>query len=393
VTTASARPASDLARGTELEPRIGEVLAAKRLRRQTYPYTPRTVDDVVAGVSALMRASGVEDFAISDVRRMAGGASKEQFSFTARIGGDDPERLVLRQDPREGIVETCRYREAELFRALAGIVPVPAIRFIDGDGTHLGQPGIVTSFVDGVTKPPSNENVVSGLGTAFTREWRAKLVGQFVDCLVKIHDFDWRTADLPHFQAPTAHPAQAARWQINWWSRVWHEDHIDPVPLMTLAERWLRQRLPEVAVDSRDMVLVHGDYRTSNFMFDAESGTFTAILDWELAHLGDFHEDLGWTVQRLLAGAAESGQVLVCNLLTREDLLERYQAATGRKVDPGKLAFYEVLAAYKTAAITVATGHAAAVRGNSHQDVLLAWLTMVGPALLSEIARMIEQES
>jgi len=59
---------------------------------------------------------------------------------------------------------------------------------------------------------------------------------------------------------------------------------------MTLAEQWMRDRLPE----TDDLVLLHGDYRVGNFLFDAESGQFNAVLDWELAHIGDFHEDLGW---------------------------------------------------------------------------------------------------
>src|SRR5581483_11928441 len=150
---------------TDIEPRVAELLASKRVRRETFPYDPCTPDGVVSGVGALMRASGVTDFEITDVQRMAGGASKEQFSFTARIDGGEPERLVLRQDPPESIVETCRYREDELFRALAGTVPTPATRCTDGDGAHLGQPGILTTFIDGVTQPPASSNVVSGVGT------------------------------------------------------------------------------------------------------------------------------------------------------------------------------------------------------------------------------------
>ncbi|HEY9415835.1 MAG TPA: phosphotransferase family protein [Pseudonocardia sp.] len=378
-------------RGADIEPRVSELLAAKRVRRETFPYTPCTPDGVVSGVGALMRASGVADFEITDVQRMAGGASKEQFSFTARVDGGAPERLVLRQDPPESIVETCRYREDELFRALAGIVPTPTTRFIDGDGTHLGQPGLVTTFIDGVTKPPASSNVVSGVGTAFSDEWRAKLVPQFIEHLVAIHDVDWRAADLPHFQPPTGYPEQTAQWQVNWWAQVWRDDRTDAYPLITVAERWLRQRIPsiDVSTDSRDLVLVHGDYRTGNFMFDADTGRFTAVLDWELAHLGDFHEDLGWIVQGLFAGPAEDGKQLACSLLTREDLISRYEAATGRTVDPAKLAFYEMFAAYKLAVMILGTGHSASIRGNNHQDVMLSWLTTVGHTFLGEIARML----
>ncbi|HEY2206364.1 MAG TPA: phosphotransferase family protein, partial [Pseudonocardia sp.] len=208
--------------------------------------------------------------------------------------------------------------------------------------------------------------------------------------LARIHAADWRAADLPHFGAPTAHPRHAALWQVNWWARVWRDDMIDPYPLVTLAEEWMRARLPETSPE--DLVLLHGDFRTGNFMFDPDSGRFTAVLDWELSHLGDFHEDLGWIVQRLFAGPVEDGQVLVCSLLTREELITRYEAATGRTVNRRTLAFYELLAAYKCTVMNIGTGYSAASRGHNHQDVLLSFLAPVAHTFLGDIARIIEQE-
>lgn len=371
-----------------LEPRVAELLDAKIARREQGPYQPLSVHDVIERVSALLQASGVTEFSLSGIQRMPGGASKEQFSFTIAVPDHRPEQLVLRLDPVESVVETCRYREDEAFRAFSGIVPTPTTRFLDGDGTYLGQPGIITNFIGGVTKPPSDGIVVSGVGTAFTPEWRARLVPQFIDNLTKIHALRWQDANLAHFQIPDAHPAEAALWQVNWWSRVWREDCVDPYPLITLAEQWMRDRLPH----TDELVLLHGDYRTGNFMFDEQSGQFTAVLDWELAHIGDYHEDLGWIVQRLFAGASQDGEVLVCNLLTREELIGRYESATGRRVDHHKLVFYEMLAAYKCAVMNLGTGYSAAIRAHNHQDVLLSWLTPVAHTFLGEIARILEQE-
>jgi aminoglycoside phosphotransferase (APT) family kinase protein len=375
----------------DLEPRVAQLLDAKLRRHSDGPYRPKTTDQIVAALEALLRAHGMTDFELSEVHRMAGGASKEQFSFRLRPAGGEPERMVLRMDPCESIVETCRYREAELFALLAGSVPVPTTRFLDGEGTHLGQPGIVTDFIDGVTSPPASGTVVSGVGTAFTDEWRHRLVPQFVDNLARIHAHDWRSAELPHSQAPVGHPRQAALWQVNWWARVWRDDLVDPYPLITLAERWMRERLPPAAPG--DLVLLHGDYRTGNFMFDPDSGQFQAVLDWELAHIGDFHEDLGWIVQRLFAGPAEDGRVLVCSLLERDELISRYESATGRTVNRRTLAFYELLAAYKCAVMNLGSGYSAAIRGHNHQDVLLSFLAPVAHVFLTEIARIIAEES
>ena len=375
----------------DLEPRVAQLLDAKLVRRDQPPYRPLTADQVIERVSALLTARGVTGFVLQDVRRMAGGASKEQFTFTLRADGQEPEQLVLRMDPPESIVETCRYREVEVFAALAGIVPTPTARFLDGDGSHLGQPGVVTSFVHGVTKPPASTGVVTGVGTSFTAQWRAHLVPQFIDNLAAVHGHPWRAGDLPHFSAPDQHPRQAALWQLNWWARVWRDDMVDPYPLITLAELWMRDRLPEVAAE--DLVLLHGDFRTGNFMFDPDTGRFTAVLDWELAHIGDFHEDLGWILQRLFAGPAEDGQVLVCNLFTRDELISRYEQATGRTVNRRTLAFYELLAAYKCTVMNIGTGYSAAARAHNHQDVLLSFLAPVAHTFLADIARIIEQES
>jgi aminoglycoside phosphotransferase (APT) family kinase protein len=377
------------ANGADIEPRIRQLLDEKLVRREKGPYRVLNDADVSARLDALLRARGVTGSRVEGISRLAGGASKEQFLFTLVTPGG-AEKMVLRMDPMEGVVETCRHREAELLTAFDGVVPVPQVRFVDGDGLALGQPGMVTSFVSGVTKPPvQSKVVVSGVGTSFTPEWRERLVPEFIENLARIHRFDWRKADLPHFQAPVAYPTQAALWQLNWWTRVWAEDHLKAYPLFALGERWLRARLPTCD----DPVVVHGDYRTGNFMFDPETGKTTAVLDWELAHLGDFHEELAWTVQRLFAGPAEDGKTYICGLMTREDFLSQYEAATGRKVNRRTLAFYEVLGAYKCAAQLLGSSLAAAVRSNNHQDLLLTWLVPLGHTFLAEMARIIEEEN
>lgn len=72
------------------------------------------------------------------------------------------------------------------------------------------------------------------------------------------------------------------------WHRAWEEDRVEALPLVTLAAQWLRDNAPSVDRIS----IVHGDYRVGNFLFDPKDGRFTAIMDWELVHFGDRHEDL-----------------------------------------------------------------------------------------------------
>jgi aminoglycoside phosphotransferase (APT) family kinase protein len=371
----------------DLEPRIAYVLERKmRHREQRGPYSARTLEQVTQQLQCLFAAEGFGGVRISNLGRMTGGASKEQFVFTLMHEGiGTPERLVLRMDPTMSAVETCRGREAQVLAAMAGVVPAPPVRYVDADGLHLGQPGLITEFVPGVTRPSDmSGQAVSGIGIHFGR-WTSIIAPQFVGNLAKIHLFDWRTADLPYFDAP-APGTQAALRQVNWWARVWEQDLVEPMPLMTLAERWLRENAPTCP----DPVLTHGDYRVGNFMFEEPSGQISAILDWELAHIGDFHDDLAWSMQKLF-GRRENGEVLVSGLLPKRAYLEQYSALTGKKIDPEVLHYYQVLNAWKCAALELSTSCYGARAGQSHQDLVLAWIAATGSVFMFQLAELLKE--
>jgi aminoglycoside phosphotransferase (APT) family kinase protein len=371
-------PAAKLSRD-DLEPRIHEILEAKKSRRLTGPYSARTESQVTASLGRLYEGKAK----VSSVRRLSGGASKEQFVFTL---DDNPNRkLVLRLDPLEGILETCRYRESEVMRALHGTVPVPRIIHVDGEGDLLGQSGIIVEFVSGVAKPPEAQAAVSGLQTHFSDAWVARLAPQFMNYMVLIHGFDFRKASLPHFDVPDAHSLQPALWQVNWWSKIWRDDALDACPMIALTEEWLRRNLPPCD----DPVLLHGDYRTGNYLFDAETGAMTSVLDWELAHVGDFHEDIAWNLQPVFAQRGDDGQLRYSGLFRRDEFIHAYEAASGRKVVPSTLLFYDVLNAWKAAIIDLSTCLITARDGNNHQDILLSWLACSGHTHLEHISTIL----
>ncbi|WP_324740289.1 phosphotransferase family protein [Tsuneonella sp. CC-YZS046] len=335
----------------------------------------------------LSRLLAEEGGAISDVRRMSGGASKEQFLFIYD-GPRGREQLVLRMDPLEGLLETCRRREAQVLRAMRDVVPVPEVLYVDADGSALGLPGLVTSFVSGVAKPPQAAASVSGLRTDFDEGWRALLAPAFMDNLIRIHGFDFRSADLPDFAVPDADPLQPALRQVNWWALAWRDDVVDAFPIMAIAEGWMRENLPAC----NEPVLVHGDYRTGNYLFDPEDGRVTAVLDWELAHIGDFHEDLAWNLQPIFANKGEDGRERISGLFTREDFLEGYERHSGRVIDPKTLHFYNVLNAWKCAVIDLSSCLTAARDGNNHQDVLLSWLATSAHMVLDHLAELLAED-
>ncbi|WP_245653840.1 phosphotransferase family protein [Novosphingobium rosa] len=372
----------------EIEPRIRHVLDRTLRLRSSGPYRPKSAPEVAAMLGNFLTARGLDRPVITEVERMAGGASKEQFAFTLRHAGRQaPERLILRMDPLEAISQTCRGREAEVQQKIAGTLPVAKVRHVDADGDVLGQPAVILDFVHGVTEPTvSSGKGVSGMGSHLG-DLAASLAPQYIHALAATHRFDWRAQDWTFFAAPPPGTLQAAIWQVNWWSRVWWDCLVEPVPIVTLAERWLRENAPVCEAP----MLVHGDLRMGNFMFEEASGTFTAILDWELAHIGDFHEDIAWTMQKLFGSWREDGVFLVSGLLPRQQFVEHYQQASGNIIDPVRLRYYEVLNAYKCAVMDLGQAMRASIEGNNHQEVVLTWLGSAGAVFLGDIVRLLRE--
>jgi aminoglycoside phosphotransferase (APT) family kinase protein len=342
----------------------------------------------MAMLTRFFAAKGLENAGISDIERMAGGASKEQFAFVLRHAGNaQGERLILRMDPLEAISQTCRGREAEVQAAIAPVLPVAPVHYVDADGDLLGQPALIIGFVHGVTEPSESRGKgVSGMGSELG-ELAARLAPQYVNALAATHRFDWASQPWRYFDAPRSHSNQAAIWQVNWWSRVWWDCLVEPVPVITLAERWLRENAPVCDAPA----MVHGDLRMGNFMFEEPSGDFTAVLDWELAHIGDFHEDIAWTMQKLFGTRREDGVFLVSGLLPRDVFIEHYQRASGNRIDPEKLRYYEVLNAYKCAVMDLGQAMRASLESNNHQEVVLSWLGSAGAVFLKDIIRIIRE--
>lgn len=378
-------------RGADLvdqDPFLSAMLDRRRARIAGGPYHPISDTAIGEKLQRLFAAHGKSQARAEGIRRMAGGASKEQFVFTyVDDAAGVREKLVLRMDPTDGVLETSRERECEVIEAVSAVVPVPEIRFRDLDGRWLGGTGMVATFVGGVTKPSDAASGVTGLGTGFSPVWREKLTPRFIATLVKIHGVDFRNASLAHFGVPDADLVQPALWRVNHWARVWREDAREPLPIFALVESWLRENLPTCS----DLVLLHGDYRTGNYLFDEDTAEITCVLDWEAAHIGDFHEDLAWSLVRIFGSRDVDGTYLCSSLMAVDELVSRYEAATSRTVNRKTLHFYRVLQAWSTVAMC-ATGLRAARAHHNHQDILLTWLSMVTPSLVDELADLLLED-
>jgi aminoglycoside phosphotransferase (APT) family kinase protein len=291
-------------------------------------------------------------------------------------------------DPRLAITETDREREFILLQAMQGVVPVPEAVWVDPNAEHFPQPAAIMKVVSGVTKPSGAGIKVSGLGTWLGPDLRGKLRDQFMDYLVAIHKFDWRTAQLSGFEVPDADPKQAARWSFNYWRELWNVDDGEPRPIISLAEQWLADNMPDCA----ELVLAHCDYRTGNYLFDEASGRITALLDWEMARIGDYHEDLAWVLMQVF-GTFDNGLFRASDLYEREEFIGVYEQRSGRKVNRKTLHYYDVMSSWKCFIITAANGMAAARSQHNHQDVLLTFLAATNVMFADDLVRLLSNDS
>lgn len=368
-----------------VERTVDLTLTSKLERRASGRREPADLAEITERLRSFLRARIDGDFEIRNLAALTGGASKEQFAFeldwTCAGERRRGEKMVLRREPPESVVETNRSREFQLIAAMAGVLPVPAAYWLDDSGTELGRPSIVYSFVTGVQKPSKGASQITGVGIQFNPEQRTALGPQFIEALAKIHNFDPARADLSAFDIPAVGTTQDIDWQLNWWARVWEEDRFEAVPLLALAEQWLRAN--RVPLDHCS--LVHSDFRTGNYLFDEDSLKITAVLDWELGYFGDRHMDLAWVLMPTFDVPAEDGSPLSSSLFVRDRFIADYEQRSGLKVDKRRLHYYTVFCQWRAAIMTLGSALRTADGAKSHQDIVLTWFAGLGYSLLESL--------
>ncbi|WP_134325064.1 phosphotransferase [Cumulibacter soli] len=209
------------------------------------------------------------EVSVRDVEPVTAGASKSIWTFVATINGEDRD-LVLRRDPIENQRPENMAQEAAVIRAAgeAG-VPVPAI--IDsGDGdAGLGAPFVIMSREYGETLAPRN---LRDPEVQRNRDLLAEDLGRAIAQIQKI-PFDCSPSIKYHDDVAQFEEDYRAGGLL---------------PAMEIGWRWLREN----PTPRRERVFVHGDFRHGNLMFN--HGRLAAVLDWELPHIGDPLEDMGW---------------------------------------------------------------------------------------------------
>ncbi len=275
---------------------------------------------------------------VQDMSRIPGGASRETYRFDARLG-DQTRPLILRRDPVGSLIDTDRRLEFLAFRSFHGTgLPVPEAVALEEEGGELERPFFIMGRIDGgkaqspFSAPPYGEHA-------------AAIGQQFFSHLGTIARADPLCLPISEF-APA--PALDACWsrELDYWEGVINEDEEHPQPIVRAAIRRLRRAPPPPA---QKLSVIHGDYRTGNFMHDGQ-GRIIALLDWEMAHIGDPLEDLGWAIEPLWS-YGETDRV--SGMLPRDEAIAIWEAASGLKLDPVAFAWWELFASVKGAAIWI----------------------------------------
>ena len=264
-----------------------------------------------------------------------------QSNITYLIGRED-RRVVLRRGPRPPLPRSTHdmLREARVQQGLARVgMPVPKILAVCADESLLGVPFYVMDYLEGEIMLDSAPKELD------SAEQRRATSEALVDTLAALHGVDLERAGLADFGRPQGYLERQIATFSGLASQVSERD----LPLVAELGVWLEAHRPE----TQRAALVHGDYRLGNVMFRREApASVLAVLDWEMAALGDPLADLGY-LTATYCDADSPGSVMEISGVTREPgyltraaIAERYAARTG--LDVSQLHWYQVLALWKS---------------------------------------------
>lgn len=274
------------------------------------------LEHVERALSAAITAS-VEEVKVAPLH---GGACQELYKIEARIDGN-ARRYVLRSDAKSSLPGSLdrRAEYAVIRRAESAGVRTPhAFGLTDG----LIRDGAAAYFMDWVDGETIGAKVLRDPALAAAR---ALLPAQLAKELAAIHTVTKKVA--PDLSISHADPIAAQREAL---------DRLpEPRPVLELVLSWLDAHRPQ----EDEITLVHGDFRTGNFAVTAEG--LTGVLDWEFARWGSPFEDLAWLCLRdWRFGQVKNAAGGIC---PRGQFYAEYEKASGRKVDPEVVRFWEIL--------------------------------------------------
>ena len=288
--------------------------------------------------ATLKRLPGFERLVSCD--RLSAGASRETYRLHVVMDGAE-RKLALRRAEGEGVSAMSAgpglSGEARLFAAArAAGVPGPEVLLVLQPEDGLGA-GFFMEWISGET-----------LGGKIARapefaEVRKTLARQCGEILARLHQVDVKASGLEAMLETLTPEAFVQRT---------YERYLTlgtPQPMIDFTAQWLLANLPK----AERLTLVHSDYRNGNLIVDPEKGV-VAVLDWELAHVGDPMRDLGWLVTRSWRFGVADKEVGGFGEL--DDLLAGYESVSGATVDRAAVRFWELFGSFWWAVSTLSMG-------------------------------------
>lgn len=272
--------------------------------------------------------------AVENLSRIHGGSSQETYRLTAkwREGGAAVEqKLILRRAPVSGLVEAERDLEYSVYHALRDSgVPVPGVHFLELDSVWLERPFFVMDMAAGKPGHPYTAgDPYDGLGEPVAR--------RFWHHLGTLATIDHRRVGLQGLRGGELDQGFWAN-ELDHWERLTAKSGTLVQPAVGGAIRWLRANPPPEAAKA---TVVHGDYRSGNFLFTPD-GEISAVLDWEMCHIGDPFEDVAWALDAFWP---------MTRHLPLEEGLAIWEAASGLSVDRAALSWWQIFSTVKANAI------------------------------------------
>jgi aminoglycoside phosphotransferase (APT) family kinase protein len=269
------------------------------------------------------------------------GEGHSNVTYLIERGGSE---LVLRRPPRPPLPPSAHdvLREARLLTALRDTpARVPDVLAVCADPEVIGAPFYVMEKIEG-------EVIVTSIPPALDTPAERRGIGdQLIDALVEIHGVDWRAAGLEDFGKPTGYLERQLRRFLG----LWELNKTREITAVESVGSWLAENLPS----SGPATIVHGDFRLGNTIFGgAAPARLAAVLDWEMATIGDPLADLGYLC--MMWTEAGDPQVGLREALgkvtraegfpTRAELIARYEERSGRSMVA--IRWYTTLALWKS---------------------------------------------
>lgn len=326
---------------------------------------PATPQEMARALAHVLGTEWGTDVAISALRRLTGGTSHDSWAFDADDGAV-VHPLILRREFAEVALDVSLAAECDLQRALhVQGLPVPRMIAQGAAGSPVGTAYAVCERLAG----GDLRKRLAGAGVD-----RAALGLALVAAQARLHACD--VAALPA-RFLSAHGYRSPAQQVETWSAIALDGIGAGDALLVAAIDRLRRACPPPG----EPRLVHGDFKTNNVVCDDDGRL--AVIDWELAHLGDPLEDLAWTM--LWTTRFD----LVGGIYPADAYLAAYEAAAGWSVDRGRLAFWNLFVLVKLAAIFVRSASLAGEGGASRLRPTHAMLLRALPWIDVQLAQRI----